>query len=201
MASCTFKRMPPNARQAARGCHTGRGHAPAWHSGLVPGAGRPPLCGLDFGSAHQSHRPCFRQCFRDLLGLPHGEADDLAISPDGALALTAIVAGELRFKAHGGSVQVLASGLPAINPVTFGPAGQIYFGQLGPVNTLYEIHPKGDREARLITRETDQLNSFEVGADGRLYGPFWERGVLVAIDPKSGAIDRLATVPGTPSAI
>ena len=137
----------------------------------------------------------------EIVGPPHGEADDLAISPDGALAWTAIVAGELRFKAHGGSVQVLASGLPAINPVTFGPAGQIYFGQLGPVNTLYEIHPKGDREARLITREADQLNSFEVGADGRLYGPFWERGVLVAIDPKSGAIDRLATVPGTPSAI
>lgn len=137
----------------------------------------------------------------EVVGPPLGEADDLAISPDGALAWTAIVAGELRFKAPGGSVQVLASGLPAINPVTFGPEGQIFFGQLGPVSTLFEIHPKGGQKARLITKEVDQLNSFEVGADRRLYGPFWESGVLVAIDTNSGAIDRLATVPGTPSAV
>lgn len=136
-----------------------------------------------------------------VVGPPQGEADDLAVAPDGSLAWTAIVAGELRYKSPGGNVRTLASGLPGVNPVTFGPDGRLFVGQLGPVNALFEVDPRGRRPLRLITNSVDQLNSFELGTDGRLYGPFWQSGVLVAIDTSTGAVARLARISGTPSAV
>lgn len=132
---------------------------------------------------------------------PFGEADDLAIASDGTLAWTAIASGELRIRRPGEAMRVLAKGLPGINPVAFRRDGRLVAGQLGPVNALYEFDPTGRTSPRKITTEVDNLNSFEFGADGRLYGPFWQAGVLVAIDIDSGAVTRLATGLNTPSAV
>lgn len=132
---------------------------------------------------------------------PFGEADDLAIASDGTLAWTAIASGELRIRRPGEAMRVLAKGLPGINPVAFRRDGRLVAGQLGPVNALYEFDPTGRTSPRQITTEVDNLNSFEFGADGRLYGPFWQAGVLVAIDIDSGAVTRLATGLNTPSAV
>lgn len=132
---------------------------------------------------------------------PSGEADDLAIASDGTLAWTAIASGELRIRRPGEPMQVLAKGLPGINPVAFRRDGRLVAGQLGPVNALYEFDPTGRTPPRKITTEVDNLNGFEFGADGRLYGPFWQAGVLVAIDIDSGAVTRLATGLNTPSAV
>lgn len=136
-----------------------------------------------------------------IVDAPFGEADDLAIAADGTLAWTAIATGELRIRRPGEAMQVLAKGLPGINPVAFRRDGRLVAGQLGPVNALYEFDPAGRKPPRTITTEVDNLNGFDFGADGRLYAPFWQAGVLVAIDIDSGAVTRLAEGLNTPSAV
>lgn len=136
-----------------------------------------------------------------LVPAPLGEADDLAVSTDGTLAWTAIVAGELRIKRPGQAVQVLATGLTGVNPVAFRTDGRLVVGQLGPVNALFEFDIDGRRPRRLITNDVDQLNSFEFGVRGTLFGPFWQSGRLAEIDIDSGAVRVVATSLGTPSAV
>lgn len=136
-----------------------------------------------------------------LVPAPDGEADDLAVGPDGTLYWTAIVAGELRMKRPGSAVEVLAANLPGINPVAVRDDGRVVAGQLGLANTLYEFDPSGRKPPRLISSQVDNLNSFEFGRDGRLYGPYWQSGKLVAIDIDGGAIEIVAEGLKTPSAI
>ncbi|MBL8198880.1 MAG: PQQ-binding-like beta-propeller repeat protein [Gammaproteobacteria bacterium] len=132
---------------------------------------------------------------------PLGEADDLALAEDGTLAWTAIVAGELRLRKPDGAVVTIAASLPGINPVAFRKDGRFVAGQLGFRDALFEFDPSGKTGPRLITDAVKGLNSFEFGSDGRLYAPYWQAGILVAIDIDSGEIEEIAKDLGTPSAV
>ena len=132
---------------------------------------------------------------------PLGEADDLALAENGTLAWTAIVAGELRLRQPDGTVVTIAAKLPGINPVAFRKDGRFVAGQLGFRDALFEFDPAGKKAPRLITDAVKGLNSFEFGSDGRLYAPYWQAGVLVAINIDSGEIEKIADGLGTPSAV
>jgi sugar lactone lactonase YvrE len=77
----------------------------------------------------------------------------------------------------------------------------LFAAEIGPDTKLYEIDPTGTASPRLIMSGLNNLNSFEFGADGRLYGPLWLSGVLVAIDVDKKTLTRLAEGLGTPAAV
>ena len=122
---------------------------------------------------------------------PAGEADDVAFGPDGTLAWTALIAGELRAQRPGGQPFVVASDLPLINPVAFDATGRLFAGRI-QYDDLFEFYPDGGRPPRLIAQGLGQLNGFEFGADGKLYGPLPARGAVARIDVADGAVELLA---------
>lgn len=62
------------------------------------------------------------------VGAPDGEADDVAFGPDGTMVWTAMPSGEIRALQKDGSIVVLASGLPLINPIDFTTDGRLFAG-------------------------------------------------------------------------
>ncbi len=58
----------------------------------------------------------------------------------------------------------------------------------------------GAAPPRKITENLGGLNGFEVGADGRIYGPLWFKGVIAAVDPKDGKIEVVVDGFKTPAA-
>jgi DNA-binding beta-propeller fold protein YncE len=135
------------------------------------------------------------------VGPPWGEADDVAVAADGTLAWTAIVSGEIRVQRPGGAPVTVAKNLKFPNPIVFDKTGRLFAAEIGANTKLYEVDATGARPPRLIMSGLDNLNSFEFGADGRLYGPLWLSGVLVAIDLDKKNVARLAEGLGTPAAV
>ncbi len=126
------------------------------------------------------------------IGPPDGEGDDVAMGPDGALAWTAVVSGELRYKAPNGPVQVLATDVPRINPVAFRDDGRLVAAQTRVADTLYELYPSSGKPPRVIKQNFTDLNSFDFGPDGLLYAPAIEEGKIVTIDIDTGEMKYLA---------
>ncbi|MBM3513405.1 MAG: hypothetical protein FJX59_06790 [Alphaproteobacteria bacterium] len=136
-----------------------------------------------------------------LVEAPEGQSDDVAVGPDGTLAWTAMVAGELRIKRPGEPVTVLARDLPGINPIAFGPDGRLFAATMGTPSRLWEFDISESAPPRLVSDTVQLLNGFEFGRDGQLYGPYWQAGILVRIDIDTGKETVLANNLGTPSAV
>lgn len=126
-----------------------------------------------------------------VVAAPDGEADDVAFAPDGTLAWTALIAGELRAQRPGGLPFVVADNLPRINPVAFDRTGRLFAGRM-QYDDLFEFDLDGTAAPRLIAQGLGQLNGFEIGPDGKLYGPLPARGAVARIDIDSGAVEILA---------
>ena len=136
-----------------------------------------------------------------LVGAPDGESDDVDLGPDGTLVWTAMVAGELRIKRPGEPVEVLATGLPGLNPVAFSPDGRLFAVTMGDPSRLWEFYLDGQKEPRLVSDQIKILNSFDFAPDGTLYGPYWSSGELVKIDVNTGEATILAEDLGAPTAV
>lgn len=125
-----------------------------------------------------------------------GIADDLAIGPDGTVYWASLPIGEIHARKGDGPVRVVAKGLPGIDSLAFHPDGRLFASQDFLADTLLEIDPAGVKPPRLLKENLDVklngaiggLNGFQFGKDGRLYGPLWNKGQIVAID-----VDTLAT--------
>lgn len=141
-----------------------------------------------------------------LVGPPHGQSDDVAIHPDGTLVWTAMLSGEVRVKRPGGppdgTIEVLADNLSFVNPVAFTPDGsRLFVVALGEGRALWEVYLDGETPPRKVTDQIKGLNSFEIDADGFLYGPYLMGGELVKVDIDTGEITSLATGIGFPTAV
>ncbi len=112
-----------------------------------------------------------------------------------------MVAGELRIKRPGGPVEVLAAGLPGLNPVAFSPDGRLFAVTMGDPSRLWEFYLDGKREPRLVSDRIKILNSFDFSSDGTLYGPYWRSGELVQINVDTGETTILARNLGSPTAV
>ncbi|MBC7482832.1 MAG: hypothetical protein H7337_13230 [Rhizobacter sp.] len=125
-----------------------------------------------------------------MIPAPEGQADDIAVGPNGALAWTNYLMGMLRYRANDTApLQVLAKDLPGLNSVDFDRKnGKLYASQVFLGDALWEIDVAGVKPPRLIAKDMGGFNGFEVGPDGMLYGPLWFKGQVVKIDPLSGAI-------------
>lgn len=129
-----------------------------------------------------------------LIDAPEGQADDIAVGPNGELAWTNYLMGKLRYREHDGApLRVLAKDLPGLNSLDFDRRnGKLYASQVFLGDALWEIDRAGQKPPRLIKKDMGGFNGFEVGPDGMLYGPLWFKGQVVKINPADGRMAVIA---------
>lgn len=147
-----------------------------------------------------------RGTLAEVVGAPFGEADDVAVAPDGTLAWAALLSGEVRVRRPDGQLATLAAGLPRVNPVHFDARGRLFTGQIGtgpggPPDTLLELDPAGERPPRSIASGLGGINAFTDDGAGGLYVPLAEKGAVGRVDLASGALQVIATGLGQPVAV
>lgn len=129
-----------------------------------------------------------------LIDAPEGQADDIAVGPQGELAWTNYLMGMLRYReSDTAPMRVLAKDLPGLNSLDFDrKSGKLYASQVFLGDALWEIDRTGQKSPRLIKKDMGGFNGFEVGPDGMLYGPLWFKGQVVKIDPANGNMTVIA---------
>lgn len=132
---------------------------------------------------------------------PLGMADDIAIAPDGTMAWTGYLVGDVYSKKGDGPIKKLASGLPGINSLAYRSDGRLYATQVFLGDALYEIDVNGVNPPRKIMEKMGGLNGFEIGKDGKLYGPLWFKGQIVRVDLDAAKIEVLADGFKVPAAV
>src|SRR4051812_25264762 len=113
---------------------------------------------------------------------PEGMADDIAFAPDGTMAWTGFLTGDLYARKGEGPIKKLASGLPGINSLAYRKDGRLYATQVFLGDALYEIDVDGAKPPRKIMEKMGGLNGFEFGPDDMLYGPLWFKGQVAKVD-------------------
>ena len=139
------------------------------------------------------------------VGPRKGAADDLEWGPpgtpsEGLLVWTGVATGDVYARRAGGSPTRIARGLPAVNSLAFDPSGRLFVAQVFGPDALWEIDPTGTAPPREIARDLGDLNGFDVGPDGRIYGPLWSKGQVAAVDVESGDLEVIATGFSMPAA-
>ena len=132
---------------------------------------------------------------------PEGMADDIAFAPDGTMAWTAFLMGDLYARKGDGPVKKLASGLPGINSLAYRKDGRLYATQVFLGDALYEIDNEGVKPPRKIMEKMGGLNGFEFGPDDMLYGPLWFKGQVARVDVDKGELSVVADGFKVPAAV
>ena len=132
---------------------------------------------------------------------PEGMADDIAFAPDGTMAWTGFLTGDLYSRKGDGPVKKLASGLPGINSLAFRKDGRLYATQVFLGDALYEIDVEGVKPPRQIMEKMGGLNGFEFGPDDMLYGPLWFKGQVARVDVDKAELTVVADGFKIPAAV
>ncbi|MBA7474291.1 Virginiamycin B lyase [subsurface metagenome] len=132
---------------------------------------------------------------------PEGMADDIAFAPDGTMAWTGFLTGDLYSRKGDGPVKKLASGLPGINSLAYRKDGRLYATQVFLGDALYEIDTEGVKPPRKIMEKMGGLNGFEFGPDDKLYGPLWFKGQVARVDVDKGELSVVADGFKIPAAV
>src|SRR5260370_16812520 len=105
-------------------------------------------------------------------------ADDIAFAPDGTMAWTGFLTGDLYSRKGDGPIKKLASGLAGINSLAYRKDGRLYASTVFLGDTLYEIDVEGVKPPRKIMEKMAGLNGFDFRATTLLYTPPWFSGTL-----------------------
>ncbi|MCK1367780.1 hypothetical protein [Bradyrhizobium sp. 62] len=132
---------------------------------------------------------------------PVGMADDIAFAPDGTMAWTGFLAGDLYSRKGDGPIKKLASGLPGINSLAYRKDGRLYATTVFLGDTLYEIDVEGVKPPRQIMEKMGGLNGFEFGPDDKLYGPLWFKGQVAKVDVDKAELTVVADGFKVPAAV
>ena len=132
---------------------------------------------------------------------PEGMADDIAIAPDGTMAWTGFLTGDLYARTGDGPIRKLASGLPGINSLAFRKDGRLYATTVFLGDTLYEIDVAGVKPPRMIMEKMGGLNGFEFGPDDKIYGPLWFKGQVARVDVDKAELTVVAEGFKVPAAV
>ncbi len=132
---------------------------------------------------------------------PEGMADDIAFAPDGSMAWTGFLTGDLYSRKGDGPIKKLASGLPGINSLAYRKDGRLYATQVFLGDALYEIDVEGAKPPRKIMEKMGGLNGFEFGPDDMLYGPLWFKGQVAKVDVDKGELTVVADGFKIPAAV
>src|SRR5882672_8260465 len=132
---------------------------------------------------------------------PEGMADDIAFAPDGTMAWTGFLTGDLYSRKGEGPIKKLASGLPGINSLAYRKDGRLYATQVFLGDALYEIDVEGVKPPRMIMEKMGGLNGFEFGPDDLLYGPLWFKGQVAKVDVDKAELTVVADGFKVPAAV
>jgi sugar lactone lactonase YvrE len=132
---------------------------------------------------------------------PEGMADDIALAPDGSMAWTGFLTGDLYSRKGDGPIKKLASGLPGINSLAYRKDGRLYATTVFLGDTLYEIDVEGIKPPRMIMEKMGGLNGFEFGPDDMLYGPLWFKGQVAKVDVDKAELTVVADGFKIPAAV
>jgi sugar lactone lactonase YvrE len=132
---------------------------------------------------------------------PEGMSDDIAFAPDGTMAWTAFLTGDIYSRKGDGPVKKLASSLPGINSLAFRKDGRLYATQVFLGDALYEIDVEGVKPPRKIMEKMGGLNGFEFGPDDMLYGPLWFKGQVAKVDVDKAELSVVADGFKIPAAV
>src|ERR1700682_3429291 len=132
---------------------------------------------------------------------PEGMADDIAFAPDGTMAWTGFLTGDLYSRTGDGPIKKLASGLPGINSLAYRKDGRLYASTVFLGDTLYEIDVEGVKPPRQIMEKMGGLNGFEFGPDDLQYGPLWFKGQVAKIDVDKAELTVVADGFKVPAAV
>src|SRR3954466_5155206 len=132
---------------------------------------------------------------------PEGMADDIAFAPDGTMAWTGFLTGDLYSRKGDGPIKKLASGLPGINSLPYRNDGRLYATTVFLGDTLYEIDVEGIKPPRMIMEKMGGLNGFEFGPDDKLYGPLWFKGQVAKVDVDKAELSVVAEGFKVPAAV
>jgi streptogramin lyase len=132
---------------------------------------------------------------------PEGMADDIAFAPDGTMAWTGFLTGDLYSRKGDGPIKKLASGLPGINSLAYRKDGRLYATTVFLGDTLYEIDVEGVKPPRMIMEKMGGLNGFEFGPDDMLYGPLWFKGQVAKVDVDKAELTVVADGFKVPAAV
>src|SRR4051794_22921333 len=132
---------------------------------------------------------------------PEGMADDIAFAPDGTMAWTGFLTGDLYSRKGDGPMKKLASGLPGINSLAFRKDGRLYATTVFLGDVLYEIDVEGVKPPRKIMEKMGGLNGFEFGPDDMLYGPLWFKGQVAKVDVDKAELTVVADGFKVPAAV
>lgn len=132
---------------------------------------------------------------------PEGMADDIAFAPDGTMAWTGFLTGDLYSRKREGPIKKLASGLPGINSLAYRKDGRLYATTVFLGDTLYEIDVDGVKPPRKIMEKMGGLNGFEFGPDDMLYGPLWFKGQVAKVDVDKAELTIVADGFKVPAAV
>ena len=132
---------------------------------------------------------------------PVGMADDIAFAPDGTMAWTGFLTGDLYSRKGDGPIKKLASGLAGINSLAYRKDGRLYASTVFLGDTLYEIDVEGVKPPRQIMEKMGGLNGFEFGPDDLLYGPLWFKGQVAKIDVDKAELTVVADGFKVPAAV
>ncbi len=132
---------------------------------------------------------------------PEGMADDIALAPDGTMAWTGFLTGDLYSRKGDEPIKKLASGLPGINSLAYRKDGRLYATQVFLGDALYEIDVEGVKPPRKIMEKMGGLNGFEFGPDDMLYGPLWFKGQVAKVDVDKGELTVVADGFKIPAAV
>jgi sugar lactone lactonase YvrE len=132
---------------------------------------------------------------------PEGMADDIAFAPDGTMAWTGFLTGDLYARKGDGPIKKLASGLAGINSLAFRKDGRLYATTVFLGDALYEIDVEGVKPPRQIMEKMGGLNGFEFGPDDLLYGPLWFKGQVAKVDVDKAELTVVADGFKVPAAV
>ncbi|AUW58163.1 hypothetical protein C1T17_08645 [Sphingobium sp. SCG-1] len=128
-----------------------------------------------------------------VVGPPLGHSDDVVVARDGTLYWTAIVDGIIRKRAPDGTISDVAKDIPGANSLALSrDETHLYVGQVFLGDGLWDVDLTGGAAPRHVLHDIGGLNAFTVDADGMIYGPLWERGEVVRIDPRTSQMKTLA---------
>ena len=134
------------------------------------------------------------------VGAPDGMADDLVFLADGTVVWTSIQHGVVRARKGDGPIRKIAE-LVSVNSINVRKSdGRLFAAQVFGGDGLWEIDPAGAQPPRLILQDLGGFNGFDIGPDGKLYGPLWFKKQVVRIDPDNGKLDVVADGFDTPAA-
>jgi sugar lactone lactonase YvrE len=129
--------------------------------------------------------------------------DDVAVAPDGSVWSTGFQNGDIGHIVDG-EYSVATTIEAGINPLAFGPDGQLYLGTIGPDGSLFRIDPEHPEMVVSLGAGMPGINAFGVLDDGTIVAPagsLTTPGSAVAIEVLSPCQEgkgctRLTTVAG-----